>query len=65
MTLQPKCAANCTALEPMPPTPNTTTVSPGCTLPMRTSPWYGVATASVSTATVAGSSLGSTGMTLR
>ena len=39
MTRQPRCAANCTALEPMPPTPNTTTVSPGCTLPMRTRPW--------------------------
>ena len=32
---------------------------------MRTSPWYGVATASVRTATSAGSSLGSTGITLR
>ena len=38
ITVQPKCAASCTAFEPIPPTPKTTTVSPACTLAIRTSP---------------------------
>ncbi len=54
MTRAPNALPSCTALEPRPPTPRTTSVSPGISRAMRLRPWMGVATASVSTASTSG-----------
>ena len=46
ITRAPIAAASCTMFRPTPPQPNTSTQSPGTTLPRRTTAWNGVVMAS-------------------